>query len=216
MWNFPSSRLRPAMTWCRSWVILELRRSWPQARRTLGTWSSAISSICHSLNKSRLLAILLTLVSIYNCSRVQIEVQEGGTPGMSKSQENKKVGVLKQKYFEVDRAFIYFIWDYFTGSIILIGRVTEPILWSLQAMWNCDPSHSYILLWKPWILFSFIENIQHFNRSGRLFLVCNISTPMRLFCHWIQSRLQHSECRAGCPADFQLNLFYKIPCLLLQ
>ena len=47
---------------------------------------------------------------------------------MRQSQENKKVGVLKQKYFEVDRAFIYFIWDYFTGSIILIGRVTKPIL----------------------------------------------------------------------------------------
>ena len=60
--------------------------------------------------------------------RVQIDVQEGGSPGISKSQENKKVGVLKQKYFEVDRAFIYFIWDYFTGSIILIGRVTKPIL----------------------------------------------------------------------------------------
>ena len=66
--------------------------------------------------------------SLFSCLRVQIEVQEGGTPGISESQKNKKVGVLKQKYFEVDRAFIYFIWDYFTGSIILIGRVTKPIL----------------------------------------------------------------------------------------
>ena len=58
-----------------------------------------------------------------------MEVNEGGIPGMSKSEEKRNVGVLKQKYFEVDRAFIYFIWDYFTGSIILIGRVTRPIIW---------------------------------------------------------------------------------------
>ena len=60
--------------------------------------------------------------------RVKIETKEWGQHGFSDTEEKRRVGVLKQKYFEVDRAFIYFIWDYFSGTIILIGRVTKPII----------------------------------------------------------------------------------------
>jgi serine protease inhibitor len=28
----------------------------------------------------------------------------------------------------VDHPFIYLIWDYFTGSILMIGRVVKPIV----------------------------------------------------------------------------------------
>jgi serine protease inhibitor len=34
----------------------------------------------------------------------------------------------RQKFFEVDHPFIYLIWDYFTGSILMIGRVVRPIV----------------------------------------------------------------------------------------
>lgn len=59
---------------------------------------------------------------------MKIETKEWGQHGFSDTEEKRRVGVLKQKYFEVDRAFIYFIWDYFSGTIILIGRVTKPII----------------------------------------------------------------------------------------
>ena len=55
-----------------------------------------------------------------------MEVKEAGRPGSSEANKPRRVGVLKQKYFEVDRAFIYFVWDYYTGSLIIIGRVTRP------------------------------------------------------------------------------------------
>ena len=55
-----------------------------------------------------------------------MEVKEAGRPGSSEANKPRRVGVLKQKYFEVDRAFIYFVWDYYTGTLIIIGRVTRP------------------------------------------------------------------------------------------
>jgi len=60
--------------------------------------------------------------------RAKIETKEWGRHGISETNEKKKIGVLKQKFFEVDRAFLYFVWDYFTGSIMFIGRVTRPIV----------------------------------------------------------------------------------------
>ena len=29
---------------------------------------------------------------------------------------------------QVGRAFLYFVWDYFTGSILFMGRVTRPLV----------------------------------------------------------------------------------------
>ena len=58
--------------------------------------------------------------------RVHLEVKEGARPGSSEASKPRRVGVLKQKYFEADRAFIYFVWDYYTGTTSLIGRVTRP------------------------------------------------------------------------------------------
>eukprot|EP00092_Neocalanus_flemingeri_P092060 GFUD01116810.1.p1 GENE.GFUD01116810.1~~GFUD01116810.1.p1 ORF type:complete len:113 (-),score=17.71 GFUD01116810.1:40-342(-) len=60
--------------------------------------------------------------------RAKIETKEWGGHGISDTNKKKKIGVLKQKYFEVDRAFLYFVWDYFTGSIMFIGRVTRPMV----------------------------------------------------------------------------------------
>ena len=57
-----------------------------------------------------------------------MEVREAARPGSREaSSKPRRVGVLKQKYFEVDRAFIYFVWDYYTGTLILIGRVSRPL-----------------------------------------------------------------------------------------
>ena len=55
-----------------------------------------------------------------------MEVSEGERAGWSEGSQPRRVGVLKQKYFELDRAFIYFVWDYYTGTIVLIGRVSRP------------------------------------------------------------------------------------------
>ena len=55
-----------------------------------------------------------------------MEVKEFGSPGSSEAAKPRRVGLLKQKYFEVDRAFIYFVWDYYTGTVSLIGRLTRP------------------------------------------------------------------------------------------
>ena len=56
-----------------------------------------------------------------------MEVREAARPGSREASKPRRVGVLKQKYFEVDRAFIYFVWDYYTGTLILIGRVSRPL-----------------------------------------------------------------------------------------
>lgn len=60
--------------------------------------------------------------------RAHIEAKEWGRHGINASNQKQKVGILKQKYFEVDRAFLYFVWDYFTGSILFMGRVTRPLV----------------------------------------------------------------------------------------
>ena len=60
--------------------------------------------------------------------RAKIEVKECGRHGSSSSGTKEKVGILKQKFFEVDRAFLYFVWDYYTGSVLFVGRVARPIV----------------------------------------------------------------------------------------
>ena len=57
--------------------------------------------------------------------RAEIEIEEWGVHGKG---ETSKVGILRQRFFEVDHPFLYFIWDYFTGTILLIGRVERPLV----------------------------------------------------------------------------------------
>ena len=60
--------------------------------------------------------------------RARIEVKEWGRHGSSSFNKKEKIGILKQKFFEVDRAFLYFVWDYYTGTILFMGRVSRPIV----------------------------------------------------------------------------------------
>ena len=53
-------------------------------------------------------------------------MKEAARPGSSEASKPRRVGVLKQKYFEADRAFIYFVWDYYTGTVSMIGRLNTP------------------------------------------------------------------------------------------
>ena len=55
-----------------------------------------------------------------------MEVTEQG--GEAGARETSSVGILRQKYFEVDHPFLYFVWDYFTGTLLLMGRVEQPAL----------------------------------------------------------------------------------------
>ena len=64
----------------------------------------------------------MSKISIF---RAEIGIEEWGVHGKG---ETSKVGILRQKFFEVDHPFLYFIWDYYTGTILLIGRVERPIV----------------------------------------------------------------------------------------
>jgi serine protease inhibitor len=35
-------------------------------------------------------------------------------------------GAFGQKYFEVDHPFIFLVWDYYSGMLLLMGRVVHP------------------------------------------------------------------------------------------
>ncbi len=40
-----------------------------------------------------------------------------------------RLGAFGEKYFEVDHPFIFFLWDYHSGILLFIGRITTPEPW---------------------------------------------------------------------------------------
>ncbi len=53
------------------------------------------------------------------------------TPASSSSSETTsptadRVGAFGQKHFEVDHPFIFLVWDYYSGMLLLMGRVLHP------------------------------------------------------------------------------------------
>jgi len=56
-----------------------------------------------------------------------LEVREKGARGSSATYASvERVGTLGQRYFEVDHPFVFLIWDYYSGMLLLMGRVTQP------------------------------------------------------------------------------------------
>ncbi|KAI9559716.1 hypothetical protein GHT06_013721 [Daphnia sinensis] len=54
-----------------------------------------------------------------------LEVQEDGMAEATTSGLNR-LGAFGEKYFEVDHPFIFFLWDYHSGILLFIGRITAP------------------------------------------------------------------------------------------
>ena len=66
--------------------------------------------------------------SIDNCLKQSYNIFQVFVPSQSTSQH---------QYDQVDRAFLYFVWDYFTGTILFMGRVTRPlVLWGTNKLWR--------------------------------------------------------------------------------
>lgn len=58
-------------------------------------------------------------------NRTFLEVQEDGMGEATTSGLNR-LGAFGEKYFEVDHPFIFFLWDYHSGILLFIGRITAP------------------------------------------------------------------------------------------
>jgi len=56
------------------------------------------------------------------------EVNEQGARGSAATVATlaNRVGTLGQEYFEVDHPFMFLVWDYYSGMILLMGRVLHP------------------------------------------------------------------------------------------
>lgn len=58
--------------------------------------------------------------------RVQLQVTEKGTEGAAVTSAGiERFGEIGE-FFEVNRPFIFLIWDYKRGALLFIGRVTYP------------------------------------------------------------------------------------------
>eukprot|EP00095_Tigriopus_kingsejongensis_P008549 maker-scaffold989_size72935-snap-gene-0.9 protein:Tk08549 transcript:maker-scaffold989_size72935-snap-gene-0.9-mRNA-1 annotation:"hypothetical protein DAPPUDRAFT_51792" len=56
-----------------------------------------------------------------------LEVTESGAKGSAATFASlERVGTFGQKYFEVDHPFIFLVWDYYSGMLLLMGRVIHP------------------------------------------------------------------------------------------
>ena len=60
-------------------------------------------------------------------SRAVLEVSEQGARGAAATHASlERISTLGQKYFEVDHPFLFLVWDYYSGMLLLMGRVLEP------------------------------------------------------------------------------------------
>jgi serine protease inhibitor len=70
-----------------------------------------------------------TLAAVtYICSIIRsiLDVSEDGSnESLSKDIQRSSFG---QKYFEVDHPFLFLVWDYYSGMLLLMGRVVNPLL----------------------------------------------------------------------------------------
>lgn len=57
--------------------------------------------------------------------RSTFEVGEGGSSAKSTPESKSGFG---QKHFEVDHSFMFLVWDYYSGMLLLMGRVVNPLL----------------------------------------------------------------------------------------
>lgn len=60
-------------------------------------------------------------------SRSVLEVTEQGAKGSAATFASiERGGTFGEKHFEVDHAFLFLVWDYYSGMLLLMGRVVRP------------------------------------------------------------------------------------------
>ena len=65
----------------------------------------------------------LQIISIF---RSMFDISESG----SKPPNSEEIGsgsTFGQKSFEVDHSFLFLVWDYYSGMLLLMGRVINPL-----------------------------------------------------------------------------------------
>ena len=71
----------------------------------------------------------LTKLVFSLCCRSTFDVSEGDSnpnvkqPDSNLSESESKFG---EKHFEVDHSFLFLVWDYYSGMLLLMGRVVDP------------------------------------------------------------------------------------------
>ncbi len=76
-----------------------------------------------------LLCISGSYTSIF--TRSVLEVSEGGGDTArreegSSAKSSSSSSILGEQYFEVDHPFLFMVWDYYSGMVLLMGRVVHP------------------------------------------------------------------------------------------
>ena len=60
--------------------------------------------------------------------RSVMEVSEQGVRGSAATHASvERVGAFGQEFFEADHPFIFLVWDYYSGMLLLMGRVVHPL-----------------------------------------------------------------------------------------
>jgi len=61
-----------------------------------------------------------------------LEIGEDGVEATGNTMSGlNRIGAFGEKYFEVDHPFVFFLWDYHSGILLFLGRVTTPEPWTL-------------------------------------------------------------------------------------
>ena len=75
----------------------------------------------------------MTFLSTLEHSRSSLDVTESGAKGaaatstaVERTGHDDEDPAFGQHYFEVDHPFVFLVWDYYSGMVLLMGRVLEP------------------------------------------------------------------------------------------
>ena len=85
-----------------------------------------------------------------------LEIGEDGVEATGNTMSGlNRIGAFGEKYFEVDHPFVFFLWDYHSGILLFLGRVTTPEPWTLWMFYYEIIDNVIARLWNsPFVLSS--------------------------------------------------------------